>query len=379
MSQFTSSSNGCESIGDVCGVNKTACIQREIGKSFAALKSANTNSYDLFFCGTPRSEPSCDPMRDEGNQYDFTGLVSLSDVDGDGIDDDSDNCPNMFNPVRPMDNGVQSDVDNDGIGDACDLCPTIDGETCVAKSPYDKDDDGIGSNDNCPTKANPDQADADNDGKGDACDSCPNVANPGAMGCPVSIQDIKQKTIALGSSVSVKGFVTGFDSAYKDNFFIQLSVEDQDSTLKEKFSGVYVYRSNNNTLAIGDYVMINGSTTEYFGQIEITNVSSITKLTENATMPQAVVVNPADIKTGGSLASAYEGVLVKVENVTVDSLAPDAYTKFVVGGGLYVGMMMYPTISATVGQTFSSITGVVRFNRDNSKLEPRSASDLVAQ
>ena len=46
-----------------------------------------------------------------------------SDSDGDGIPDATDNCPTVFNPIRPIDNGGQADFDGDGVGDACDPCP----------------------------------------------------------------------------------------------------------------------------------------------------------------------------------------------------------------------------------------------------------------
>jgi hypothetical protein len=39
------------------------------------------------------------------------------DTDGDGFQDDSDNCPVQHNPD-------QLDVDADGLGDVCDICPT---------------------------------------------------------------------------------------------------------------------------------------------------------------------------------------------------------------------------------------------------------------
>lgn len=72
------------------------------------------------------------------------------DTDGDGVNDDVDNCPDVAN-------ADQADADGDGIGDACDT---------VA----DSDGDGVADDvDNCPDVSNPDQTDTDGDGIGDAC------------------------------------------------------------------------------------------------------------------------------------------------------------------------------------------------------------------
>jgi len=51
-------------------------------------------------------------------QWETAGCV---DSDGDGVNDDLDNCPNIFNPS-------QRDSDDDGLGDICDPnCPNLDG------------------------------------------------------------------------------------------------------------------------------------------------------------------------------------------------------------------------------------------------------------
>ncbi len=51
-------------------------------------------------------------------QWETTGCF---DSDGDGVNDDLDNCPNNFNPS-------QRDSDDDGLGDICDPnCPDLDG------------------------------------------------------------------------------------------------------------------------------------------------------------------------------------------------------------------------------------------------------------
>ena len=79
----------------------------------------------------------------------FRDCCRIPDVDGDGVNDDVDNCPDVAN-------ADQADADADGIGDACEA---------------DSDGDGVIDDvDNCPTIANADQADADADGTGDVCD-----------------------------------------------------------------------------------------------------------------------------------------------------------------------------------------------------------------
>ncbi|HWB81079.1 MAG TPA: hypothetical protein VG755_39220, partial [Nannocystaceae bacterium] len=74
-------------------------------------------SYPLFFCGEPEDEPSCAPYRD--GEY---GPGISGDADGDGILDDADICPSVFDPIRRLES-AQGDADGDGQGDACDPTP----------------------------------------------------------------------------------------------------------------------------------------------------------------------------------------------------------------------------------------------------------------
>ncbi len=77
-------------------------------------------------------------------------LGTVTDTDGDGIPDSSDNCPKVANPD-------QKDTDGDGVGDACDNCPKV-------SNPDQKDSNGNGIGDACePPPPPPKRCDVDGD------------------------------------------------------------------------------------------------------------------------------------------------------------------------------------------------------------------------
>ncbi|MFN2426727.1 MAG: amidohydrolase family protein, partial [Candidatus Binatia bacterium] len=115
--------SGCDTL-DVCGTSKRICLAGT-GKTLAELQAAVGAVYPAYFCDAPTNEPTCTPLRSaavSGSTV-YNGTPTLDDSDGDGITNASDNCPTVFNPARPMDEGVQADEDDDGDGDACDPCP----------------------------------------------------------------------------------------------------------------------------------------------------------------------------------------------------------------------------------------------------------------
>ncbi|WP_082343422.1 cell-cell cohesion MYXO-CTERM protein MtsC [Vulgatibacter incomptus] len=144
-------------------------------------------------CGTPKEDGGgcgcgcgCSilvNMTDMGDTY-----SSSDDFDGDGIEDDFDNCPFIANRD-------QLDSDGDGIGDACDNCPFVanpdqsdlDGDGVGDACDDDIDGDGIpNALDNCPTVFNPSQKNTTGSTLGDACNperlaAC--RANPSGAGC----------------------------------------------------------------------------------------------------------------------------------------------------------------------------------------------------
>lgn len=103
-----------------CGREVAVCTSNEHASDLGAIIAANPDSYPLMSCTTtPPGEPTCDPSWP--GQFDGR-RISGSDDDGDGIENSADNCPTIFNPLRPMDSR-QPDWDNDGLGDSCDNRP----------------------------------------------------------------------------------------------------------------------------------------------------------------------------------------------------------------------------------------------------------------
>jgi large repetitive protein len=376
--------NSCDTL-DVCGVGKRVCVKRELGKTWSELLEAVGTIYPAFTCGTPPNEPTCTPKRPaavNGSTV-FTGAITADDSDGDGINDGIDNCPTVFNPIRPMDNNMQGDADGDGEGDACDVCPLDPGmTTCTMINPNDRDRDGVvNSADNCPDVPNPQQTDSDMDGKGDACDPCPNDPNPGTAGCPVPIYSIKQGLIPNGTVVRVvDALVTGKGS---NGFFVQRKVGDPGYAGAE-YSGLFVYTGAMSTqlanAVVGMRVTIDGRVATFQGQLELDTVSAVIPTTMTAEAPPvAVVATYAEVKNGGSKQMALESVLVQLGAATVTATNP-TYGEFTLTAGsdtLIVDDFLYLTPNPAVGMTITSITGILALRQASSKLEPRSASDIV--
>jgi imidazolonepropionase-like amidohydrolase len=377
--------SNCEVL-DVCGVSKIVCAKRETGKTINELKSSSGNPlYPLFFCNVPENEPTCVPFR----QGEFDGIPKANDADGDGVLDDADNCPHIFNPPRPMDKGRQPDYDKDGVGDDCDPCPFDAGISGCSNSFPDKDGDGVENDkDNCPDVKNPNQEDSDMDGVGDACDPCPTRPNPNGAPCDVTIWEAKTLFVPLGTKVRIQNaLVTGVGqkNGNKLGFFIQMTPSDA-GYQGQGFSGIYVYYpSGAQQVEASKRVTVVGVLQDYYGETQIAQVSSFQILSNDATVLEPVVVNPSEVSTNGQKWKDYDAVLVRVLDVTVTEAEPPAgpgdsapTNEFVVDNSLRVNDFIFLIDPLPqVGTRFSSITGILHFANGNSKLEPRSASDFV--
>lgn len=97
------------------------------------------------------------------------------DTDGDGVTDYYDTCPNTPYGANVDTFGCEIDNSNTGDGGGDDQCVQTSWETCDDDDDVDADNDGVLDNsDNCPNNYNPGQDDNDGDGYGNVCDGTPN-------------------------------------------------------------------------------------------------------------------------------------------------------------------------------------------------------------
>jgi cytosine/adenosine deaminase-related metal-dependent hydrolase len=387
----------CENI-NVCNVNKKACVKKDLGnKSLADLQAAAAAVYPLFYCKgeTPKNEPSCLPARGPTAGKPAVSAyagIEPGDKDVDGVPDEEDNCPDVFNPIRPMDGDKQADADGDGIGDACDRCPFESGESCARASGDDMDGDGVpNAVDNCPEDPNPDQVDADGDGKGAACDTdslggaCDDRKNPGSQSCPgiFTISRLRRvndpghpksgDTRAILRGVWVTGVKDVGPGGF--GFFIQEGTA--------QYSGMFVATSGAPTVKVGNKIDVEGDYVELSGLSQLQN-PKIDVVDAGNRLPFApVVIDPASYASS-ALGEPWESMLcvvngpVSVSKQNADA-APSDFDEFAItSAALRVDDYVYDAMDNEypVGTTFAEIVGICGYSFNNRKLWPRNAGDL---
>ncbi len=175
-------------------------LYRVDGWSEIPLETGIPNIYDKDGDGISNENDNCPGVFNPGQEDldgDLIGDLCDDDIDGDGVINSNDNCPSDYNPTQAdsdadglgdeCDSNTFADADGDGIQDSLDNCPSIsnpnqedlDGDLIGDLCDDDIDGDGLNNgSDNCPTDYNPNQEDADLDGLGDECDDTNN-----SMGC----------------------------------------------------------------------------------------------------------------------------------------------------------------------------------------------------
>lgn len=196
--------------------------------------------------------------------------VPVLDADGDGINDDADDCPSIAGTEQF--NGCP-DSDGDGVSDKDDACPLVAGTAQFNGCPdsdgdgvNDKDDKcpyvaGIASREGCPIP------DKDGDGFNDDNDRCPDVYSKTNNGCP----EIRKEVITQVEKAAKAIFFETGKATIKKNSFKSLDavvrVLKSDATLYADVEGhtddvgddaSNMTLSQNRAQAVVDYIVSKG-------------------------------------------------------------------------------------------------------------------------
>lgn len=241
------------------------------------------------------------------------------------------------------------------------------------------------------------------------------------LGRDLTIADVQYSPFGSGFSgynnytVTVSGIVSADTTDIQGdgaNIGPQVYIQDGSSP----WSGIQIFGVEADNLRRGDPVTVTGIVNENFGVTRIGNLDNGVTIQTNGmglVLPEPVLISTADIGTvpGGTLpAESYEGVLVKVENVTViddnadGNSGPDEGT----GGNRNFGEILIVDSSNVQmrlelqdgthdynnfwdvaledkgiliedGNTFESLTGILFYSFGNYKLVPRKNDDFVGQ
>ncbi len=193
-----------------------------------------------------------------------------------------------------------------------------------------------------------------------------------------TIFQLQQDAVCPGTEmVTISGAVvtSGF-TFKKDGFFVQ------DPAGGER-SGIFVFvgADNPNMVAVspGDIVTVTGTFDEFYGasQLEVAGAADV-MVTGTTDVPAPALVAPADIATGGPKAEAYEGVLVRVDAVTVVDNSLD-FGEWTVDGDLRVDDLFFAMadwVKPAPGTLYDAIIGPLAYTFDDTKIAPRTADDL---
>jgi predicted extracellular nuclease len=223
----------------------------------------------------------------------------------------------------------------------------------------------------------------------------------------ITIQDVQNDASGshpkTGTVVTVTGVVSAIDSTLSSGTspkYIGFWIQDEAGG---EYSGIYVYYQWDDSATaekkpkVGQLIELTGKYDEYKSSSaklavtlgELTGVSWVDK-GPSSKPPQPVVVTAADVGLNGTdpgpKSKQYEGVLVKLENVEVESIVKTTGTTpkdvgfKVKGATLNVENDVFDFMAGTpptAGTKYTAVVGPLYYSFDNYKVMPRSAADLV--
>ncbi|MCP4867692.1 MAG: hypothetical protein GY898_03125 [Proteobacteria bacterium] len=146
-------------------------------------------------------------------------------------------------------------------------------------------------------------------------------------------------------------------------------------------SGLWVYTGEGHGLSRGRLIDVSGVTEEYYELTEINALEGTVTNVGSGSVPAAELLALSELQAPG--AEDWEGVLVEVQDVDVtvppSSATEDEWTVSDELNTLIIDDQIYDIgddQTLTVGQNFSSITGICNYTFEVYKLTPRDPADI---
>lgn len=173
-----------------------------------------------------------------------------------------------------------------------------------------------------------------------------------------------------GQTVATSGIVIAID-LHNGGFYIS---EPQGGPWR----GIYV-QENVREVRIGDYIHLTGEVSESFGYTLIRNVSELQVVTSGNQLPQPYQVSTGEL----AQTEAYEGVLVRISNVTVAGV--DTQTDLrLVNDGSGICRINERLLSSRNerniymnNELYTKIVGIVDYRFGEYRLNPRNLEDFA--
>ncbi len=212
------------------------------------------------------------------------------------------------------------------------------------------------------------------------------VATSGATGGPivdgsvVTIYDVQQGRVPLGTSVRIQDVVVSSPiNVAKGAVFVQ-------DPMGGPHSGLYLFIAaevaQSISLAPGDVVSVFGEYGEFYdsSQLSIRETTDL-EIVGQGQAPMPLVVPAEDLVVSSQAAEQYESVLVQVQDVAVTNADLD-FGDWEVAGGTVVSNFFLDAqqtaIVPTAGSTYASISGPLLFSFGAFKIAPRTLADVTA-
>jgi len=202
--------------------------------------------------------------------------------------------------------------------------------------------------------------------------------------------------------VTVTGVVTADTSDIPGGVYSDPMVHIQDGT--GQWCGVWIFGTESYPLVRGDRVTVTGTVNDVYGYTRIGNVDqgvTVTLLESNVAVPEPTLIS-TQINATPSVCESYEGVLIKVQNVTVTAenadgspgpsgnygemaIADDSGINLNVlldGGGntyhnFWDASLENQPIQITTFDTFEEIIGILYYSYSEYKMYSRKNDDFV--